>query len=311
MANAVRFDDLRSGADAVGGTERIRILGDSRLIEIYNVGDPDQANFEKMRLQWQSNVGILGISRGGTGVTRLLRLSTPDGSGMDFSDSGRALFNGSAGGVWGSSTADTVGLFLAGRLTSNNLANIEFQNSTFGSPFSAAAGEQQHVNMPCTINQSGTASFVGLKVNLTETSVGSGVRKIIDAQLGSTSRFAVHAVGAAGAGFNVSIGNTVAFGSGVGVVAVANAGTVPTTNPASGGVLYAEAGAGKWRGSGGTVTTFGPAEPHCPDCGRDCAHEWVNDEWELALCMWCITDKLGMSVGQVGGGVIRKLKKVA
>jgi len=35
--------------------------------------------------------------------------------------------------------------------------------------------------------------------------------------------------------------------------------TVPTGNPASGGFLYSEAGALKWRGSGGTITTVGPA----------------------------------------------------
>jgi hypothetical protein len=40
---------------------------------------------------------------------------------------------------------------------------------------------------------------------------------------------------------------------------IANAGTVPTTNPAGGGVLYAQAGALKWRGSAGTVTTIAAA----------------------------------------------------
>jgi len=50
-----------------------------------------------------------------------------------------------------------------------------------------------------------------------------------------------------------------AFGGGVGVLGIGNAGTVPNSNPAGGGVLYAEAGALKWRGSGGTVTTIAPA----------------------------------------------------
>jgi len=100
----------------------------------------------------------------------------------------------------------------------------------------------------------------------------------------------------------VSINGAGSFGGGVGVLGVLNATTVPNTNPTGGGVLYAEAGAGKWRGSGGTVTTFGPAEPHCPTCGRDCAHEWSNDAegWHLSVCMWCLTDALG------GLGVIRK-----
>lgn len=48
-------------------------------------------------------------------------------------------------------------------------------------------------------------------------------------------------------------------GGGSGVVGIANAGTVPTSNPTGGGVLYAEGGALKWRGSSGTVTTIAPA----------------------------------------------------
>jgi hypothetical protein len=56
-------------------------------------------------------------------------------------------------------------------------------------------------------------------------------------------------------GFNVAS----EFGSGVGVMGIANATTAPTTNPTGGGVLYVEAGALKFRGSGGTVSTIAPA----------------------------------------------------
>jgi hypothetical protein len=57
----------------------------------------------------------------------------------------------------------------------------------------------------------------------------------------------------------IGIGNTTSFGGGVKVIAIANATTVPTTNPSGGGVLYVEAGALKYRGSSGTITTLGPA----------------------------------------------------
>lgn len=49
------------------------------------------------------------------------------------------------------------------------------------------------------------------------------------------------------------------FGGGVRVCFIATAGTIPSTNPTGGGILYVEAGALKYRGSGGTVTTLGPA----------------------------------------------------
>lgn len=48
-------------------------------------------------------------------------------------------------------------------------------------------------------------------------------------------------------------------GDGVKVIYIGNAGTVPTTNPSGGGVLYTQAGALKFRGSSGTVTTIANA----------------------------------------------------
>ncbi len=49
------------------------------------------------------------------------------------------------------------------------------------------------------------------------------------------------------------------FGAGVGVFAIGNCTTAPSSNPSGGGVLYASAGALVWRGSGGTVTTLATA----------------------------------------------------
>lgn len=49
------------------------------------------------------------------------------------------------------------------------------------------------------------------------------------------------------------------YGAGVGVMFIANRTTAPTTNPAGGGLLYTEAGALKYRGSSGTVTTIANA----------------------------------------------------
>jgi hypothetical protein len=54
-------------------------------------------------------------------------------------------------------------------------------------------------------------------------------------------------------------GSATGVGGGVGVLAIGNATTVPTTNPTGGGVLYVEAGALKYRGSSGTITTIANA----------------------------------------------------
>jgi hypothetical protein len=56
-----------------------------------------------------------------------------------------------------------------------------------------------------------------------------------------------------------SIGiNGESFGSGEAVIFIANATTLPSTNPTGGGVLYCDGGALKFRSSNGTVTTVAP-----------------------------------------------------
>ncbi|MFJ9900243.1 CHAP domain-containing protein [Streptomyces sp. NPDC091280] len=48
-------------------------------------------------------------------------------------------------------------------------------------------------------------------------------------------------------------------GSAGAVISMKNATTAPTTSPSGGGILFASAGALKWKGSSGTVTTIAPA----------------------------------------------------
>jgi hypothetical protein len=56
---------------------------------------------------------------------------------------------------------------------------------------------------------------------------------------------------------NLLLGGTATPGAGV--MYIANATTVPASNPSGGGVLYVESGALKYRGSSGTVTTIANA----------------------------------------------------
>lgn len=58
---------------------------------------------------------------------------------------------------------------------------------------------------------------------------------------------------------NIGLCGYSGWGGGSAVVAVPNASVVPTTNPSGGGVIYCEAGALKYRGSSGTITTLGAA----------------------------------------------------
>ncbi len=134
----------------------------------------------------------------------------------------------------------------------------------------------------------GTSTTPGRMEFMTSTSgVGISTKFIID-QFGN---LAMHSAGS--------------YGGGKGVLFVHDAGTNPGSNPSNGGILYSDSGAGKWRGSGGTVTTFGPAEPHCPDCGRDYILDWENpDKGEhLQVCMWCLVHELG------GKSYIKRIKR--
>jgi hypothetical protein len=75
---------------------------------------------------------------------------------------------------------------------------------------------------------------------------------------GTTGDIALGYSGSAAVG-NLSLFGAGSFGSGVNVVFIANATTVPSTDPTGGGILYCEGGALKFRGSSGTVTTIAPA----------------------------------------------------
>ena len=57
---------------------------------------------------------------------------------------------------------------------------------------------------------------------------------------------------------NIGIGG-ISYGGGVQVMFLANATTIPNSNPTAGGILYVENGALKWRGSSGTVTQLAAA----------------------------------------------------
>ena len=78
--------------------------------------------------------------------------------------------------------------------------------------------------------------------------------------------------------------------SGDRIMFVGDATTAPTGDPSSGGFMYSLSGAGTWRGSSGTITTFGPSGPHCGECGYDAwtvaSHNvnWKSWHYECGNC---------------------------
>jgi len=141
-------------------------------------------------------------------------------------------------------------------------------------------------NLALGSTNSQTEAFGTIRIYPTTTfRVGVGSSTKLEANTNGVGSFTNANLGVYGAGASFP-----AVGGGAGVFAMGNATTVPSSNPTNGVVHYAEAGAAKVRGSSGTVTTYGPADPHCPTCGRDFALEHRNDDHDehFAICLPCL-----------------------
>lgn len=268
----------------------------------------DGTNYERFRGFWSGNVFTLKMEAGGTGTARESRFSANDGTYLGVA-AGVLTMNGALRHTAGNNTLSVQ----ASMSTSTSVGLSFINNGSGGSINTASSGTQAHCRIASDINQSGTAGYYIARIQAGEVSGGSGTKTILECLVNSEAKFAVMSASGSGAhsagvGGNIGVNTQSAFGGGAGVIGIANATTAPGSNPSGGGVLYATAGAGTWRGSSGTVTTFGPAEPHCTACGRDCALEWKNPDagWHLALCMWCLTDSLGMLAHGAARGVIAK-----
>jgi hypothetical protein len=134
---------------------------------------------------------------------------------------------------------------------SGTAANYFAGKALFGHTSSANAGQ---------INVLGTVRVVdaGAETNALLTTV-TGSTSTIETRYGTplifgtgaTERLRIDSSG------NFLLGGTATPGARV--MYIANATTVPASNPSGGGVMYVEGGALKYRGSSGTVTTIAPA----------------------------------------------------
>jgi hypothetical protein len=195
---------------------------------------------------WLSSAGAVRFYTNNTATVR----AAFDG---DASNSNLTLTNATAVSIV-AVTATTANVFntiattvnMAGAATTLNI-----NNNTLA----------QTINIGTTSTQASTYNFgTGATVSgLTKTiNIGTaGVSGSTTAiNIGSAVSGATNTIQLNG---RVGLGGS-SFGSGVGsLMFISNAGTVPSTNPTGGGILYTEGGALKYRGSSGTVTTIANA----------------------------------------------------
>jgi len=165
----------RAGLLGVGGsttpTHTLSLQSTSTGIAFYNTAD-QTTNFERLLINWSSNVLQIFQAPAGAGINRELRV----GSSTTYYSSNTAAASGSY----------KASLVHSGATTSNGLQILH------NGGFTKTSGDQYGVAILNTVNQaSGTCSFTDLLVNRTQTAVGSGLQSLLDLQVGGSSKFRI------------------------------------------------------------------------------------------------------------------------
>lgn len=148
-------------------------------VTIYNTVD-QVTNYEQAAAYWTGNTFYLESVAGGTGTRRAMVLQNGGGA-LTVNPSSNV--NGGVSISYATGSPSVTGLGVLGTLL-------------------ASSGVQYSATVAPTLTQTGTAGYTALLINPTETTTGSGTKKLIDAQVGGVSRFQVDNAG------NVTAGNT-------------------------------------------------------------------------------------------------------
>lgn len=198
-------------------------------IQIYNTSDK-VTNWERIESFWSGNQGIVRTNAGGSGSTRALSLQSRSmGGSITSIDINRAGSNQISFSYTNPlPSAGSIFVFSGGQQT-------------------ATSGSIGYLVVAPTYNQSsGTAANTDLLINRTQTAVGSGTQRLIDAQVGGTSQFNVSNNGRIGV-------KQATNGSGGTFTLVAGAATVANTSVTANSVIVFTL-----KTVGGTVGTQAP-----------------------------------------------------
>jgi collagen type VII alpha len=275
---------LRVGARVsgnYGGTQALLVQNDQNIIGVTVKGNSTQSASLQ---EWQNSAGTVlsGInaagqiyagttaSINGTTTTAITSAAFTSGTVAVFTYGGTSLVQagqrvtvasvsgGTYNGTW-TVTAVTSTTFTVLGSGFTNVAGTggTFTLSAVGSfvagtaaitPIAVRAAASQTANLLQFQNSTGGV-MSGVAFN------GTFVTDALNSQTGGLTCIALAANRNVGLATSAGVG----FGGGQQVVFIANASVVPSTNPTNGGIMYVEAGALKFRGSSGTVTTIASA----------------------------------------------------
>lgn len=200
-------------------------LSQSATLASYNTAD-QTTNYERYRAYWSSHQFQIGCEVGGSGSIRALKFYSNVNYAITLNPTATAP---SSGG------------------TINALVNTSGAGAgQFGvnGQLSATSSTQYGLSVTPTIGQGGTAGYTAMLVNVTESATGSGAKRLIDAQVGGATKFAVSNTGAlsvSGTAATISSGT----GSPEGAVTAVVGSLYTDTSGGAGSTLYVkESGSG-------------------------------------------------------------------
>lgn len=159
----------RFAVDNVGNTVISSLA--TQGLSLYNTAD-QTTNFELLKASWSGNVFTLATSKGGTGTTRNLQIGTT--SRFYLIDEG-----GAAGAFYN---------YING--TSSTVAIVQIKTGRANS-----SGENVEFLINPTYTQTSTAGYKTFKINAIESTLGSGVKMLMDLQTNSVSKFTLDNLG--------------------------------------------------------------------------------------------------------------------
>jgi hypothetical protein len=200
------FSDADNQIDLRNGTS-------PNSLNVFNTWT-DASNYERGSIAWDSNTLTIGTAAAGTGVLRAVDFV---GSAFDFGNkvvTAGELQLGSTGqcklDFAGTSLYATgpEGIIFRFESDTTNASIFKFYGNS-GDQLTASSGVQSFFDIDADVNQSSTAGYTGIDLDITETATGSGDKNLMDLKVGGTSKFTVDRLGDL-----TTVGTHIKFGGG-------------------------------------------------------------------------------------------------